>query len=289
VIILGGKEHEVPGVTTLSWRDDPKRVPRITKVTPRTRRLRSIILHTTKGKRCPIVLAGASARSSAFAEARYQMRPVKRLPSGKVIGAASFDCVIGQDGVALWQNDPVTAFSWHAMQVNAVSLGIELCQDLDGTMYRATLDSACRLVAFLCEQLGIQKQLPWEPAADRPYAGRIERLDPGFNGSSCIGVFGHRNVWIHPNENASTLVAARGFGDPGDDVFRQLASEYRFERHAFHGKDPQDLRVWRGRQKAIGFEGIDVDGIPGPKTTARLKELSYPRGIWMDKIVHAVT
>jgi hypothetical protein len=277
VLIIDGTHHHLPDLETLSWLDDPKRAPRIRKTTPRARTLRSIFVHTTKGKLCPAVKPGASTRSSAFAEARYQTRPVQRLPDGKVIGAASFDCVIGQDGVVLWLNDPVAAFTWHARQVNAVSLGIELCQDIDGSLYQATIDSACVLVVFLCEVLGLQKQVAWNHVTDRPYAGRIERMDPGRNGADCIGVFGHRNVWVPRSKTDPTLVAARGHGDPNDFVFTQLAESYHFERFDYNANEDRD--AWRKRQASLG---IVADGIPLKQTVFALRADGWINGIWAD-------
>jgi hypothetical protein len=149
----------------------------------------------------------------------------------------------------------------------------------DGSQYEACVDATAKLIVFLCERLGLQKQTCWEPAGDRPYAGHIERLDPGRDGLDVVGVLGHRNVWIRIK---GKLGAARGFGDPNDYVFERLVTEHRFERFVFHGRDPSDLRTWRGRQKLLGFEDADVDGVPLTRTTARLRELGYERGLWVD-------
>ena len=268
MIILDGKPHDVPGVVTISWLDDSKRVPRITRVSRRTRATRSIVVHTTGGRRGKL-LAGSKASDKAFAYARYQVMPTARL--------ASWDYTVNTDGRVLAQNDPVGAFSWHAMQVNSVSIGIEMVQENNGDLYDATIDAAAKLITFLCEQLGLQKQTAWEPAGDRPYAGHIERLDPGRDGMDVIGVYGHRNVWIRTK---GKLGAARGAGDPGDFVFERLVTEHRFERFVMHGQDPQDVRMWKARQMLVG--GLEADGIPGAKTTARLKELGYKLGQWVD-------
>jgi hypothetical protein len=273
MIILDGKLYEVPGVTTISWFDDPKRVPRIKKTTPRTRTIRMIFCHTVKGIHCKRLRPGGKNSDAVFAYLREQATSNRE---------ASWDATVAADGHVYWQNDPVTGFSWHAMQVNPYSIGLEMMQDADGSMYEATIAATAKLVAFLCEQLGVQKQTPWEPSSDQPHAWRIERFDPGQAGADCVGVFGHRNVWVHRSKADHTLVSAKGFGDPNDFVFERLVSEQHFERLVFHGKDPQDLRVWKGRQKALGFDGEDVDGIPLTKTLTRLRGRGYVNGIWVD-------
>lgn len=268
MIILDGTHCYPPGIETICWLDDPKRVPRITKTTPRTRTIRSIVVHTVHGTRCKALAPGGRASESLFDYAHEQATSSRD---------ASWDATVGLDGRVAWSNDPVAAFTWHATQVNPYSIGIELVQEGDGTLYDATIDAAARLITFLCEQLGIQRQTCWEPAGDRPYAGHIERLDPGRDGMDVVGVYGHRNVWIRTK---GKLGAARGAGDPGNFIFERLVAEHRFERFVMHGGDPQDLRMWRARQMLVG--GLEADGIPGAKTTARLKELGYRNGQWLD-------
>lgn len=265
MIILGGQRIDVPGVQTVSWVDDPKRAPKTPKVTPRARALRSIFLHTTHGYVCHSVKPGKGPKSTAWAEARYQVSSPRE---------ASFDCVVGQDGIVVWQNDPYKWFTWHATQVNGVSLGIEMAQDLDGTLYQDQLDSACALVSFLCVQLGIQKQTPWDHASGRPYAGRIARLDPGAAGIDCVGAFGHRNVW---HGQPWHLTPERGPGDPGDAVFAQLVSKHRFE--CFDYNALEDKKVWSDRQRRLG---IDADGLPLSGTRDALRRAGYANGIYVD-------
>lgn len=275
MIILDGKGYVVPGLETLSWLDNPKRIPKITKTTPRKRAIQSIFVHTTRGMVCKALRPGGENSDLAFAYARSQVMSKRE---------ASWDFTVNTDGVILQQNDPVLAFSWHATQVNPYSIGIEMVQEEDGTLHEDTIHATAVLVTSLCEELGLQKQTAWEPASDRPYLGRIERMDPGFGGADCVGIHGHRNVWTYRSKDDHKLVPARGPGDPNSFIFERLVTEHRFEKLAFHGKDPQDLRVWKGRQKAIGFQGLDVDGIPGPKTTARLKDLGYVHGLWVDAL-----
>lgn len=264
MIILGGQQIELPGVPTISWMEDPRRVPKITNVTRRDRVVRMIFPHTVwgyKGKLRP-----GKGVSKLFVWTRAQ-----RTRKG-----ASWDYTVGKDGVIACQNDVATHYSWHCTHPNPFGIGIEMEQDDDGTMYEATVDSAAQLIVTLCERLSIQKQTPWDSLKDRPWAGRIARLDPGRAGIDCIGIFGHRNVWHYP-KGAEKLQAERGPGDPNDYVFDRLASDHRFERFDYNASE--DLDAWRIRQAALR---VVADGIPLVNTTAALKSTGYPNGIWVD-------
>jgi len=266
VIILDGKPYDVPGVVTISWLDDPRRVPRITNVTRRDRRVRMIFPHTVWGYSG--VLRSGKGASRLFAWTRSQSNRK----------GASWDYTVGKDGVVACQNDVVTHYSWHATHPNPLSMSIEMEQDEDGTQYQACIDATCRLIVFLCEALGVQKQLPWDPRRDGPYVGHLSRLDPERAGEDCVGVMAHRHVWHYP-KGSSVLVPERGPGDPGDYVFEALVREHQFERLVYHGDDPEDLRVWKARQMLIG---VASDGIPLTQTTARLQKLGYRNGLWVD-------
>jgi hypothetical protein len=267
MIVLGGKQCEVPGVETVSWIDDPRRVPRIVNVTARTRQTRMIFVHTVHGYR-GLLQPGKMADSKLYAWTRSQ----------RARKDASWDYTVSGDGTVACQNDVVTHYSWHCTHPNPFSVGIEMEQQKDGTQYEACVDATCRLTVLLCERLGIQKQTPWDqlPYKKRPCASRIDRLDPGRAGVDCVGVLGHRNVWHYP-EGSTVLAPERGLGDPNDYVFERLVSAYGFER--FDYTLGEDLAEWRIRQTALG---VSADGIPLTKTVGALKEHGYINGIWAD-------
>lgn len=276
MITFGGNRFDVPGVTTVDWLDQPTRVHRTTKVNPRTRPIRSIFAHTVHGRRSKELRPGGKPSDLDFLYNRSIRNSTRK---------ASWDFTVDLDGSVVWQNDPVSSFTWHAGQANAFSIGFEMVTEEDGTMYQATVDAAALMVVFLCERLGIQKQTAWDDVNDRPEAGRIARLDPGRGGSDCVGLFGHRNLWTHRSKADPTLVPSRGFGDPNDYLFATLVNHHRFERFSYvarPGEVPEDRRVWQERQAALGFTGRDVDGIPLTKTVAMLKSKGYPNGIWVD-------
>lgn len=278
MIILGGEQVDVPGVLTRCWVDEPARVKRITKTTPRTRQVRAVVAHTVHGKKSKGLKPGGKPSDADYLWGRSQVNSPR---------AASWDFTVDTDGSVVWQNDPLAACAWHASQVNPFTLGFEMVTDPDGTMYEATVDAAARTVAFLCRRLGIQAQTPWDALHDRPEAGRIARLDPGRAGADVVGVYGHRNVWVPRSKEDPTLVPARGFGDPNDYLFAALVNDHRFERFAYvapAGQDPEDVRVWKERQARLGFTGRDVDGLPLRRTTDRLRAAGHPNGIWADSV-----
>lgn len=261
----------------VDWLDQPSRVTRTTKVNPRVRTIRSIFAHTVHGRTSRTLKPGGKASDQDFLYNRSLRNSTRR---------ASWDFSVDLDGSVVWQNDPLQTYTWHAGQVNAFSIGFEMVTEPDGTMYEDTIRAAAKMVTFLCEQLGIQKQTAWDTVHDRPEAGRITRLDPGRGGADCVGVFGHRNVWKARSKDDPTLVPMRGFGDPNDYLFQELVNHHRFERLSFvapSGVVTEDKQVWMDRQKELGFTGRDVDGLPLTNTVARLKNAGYPNGIWVDR------
>lgn len=277
MLVLGGQRHSVPDVSVIDWVDRPDRVARTAKVNPRTRPIRAIFAHTVHGRRSRVLKPGGKPSDLDFLYNRSIRNSTRK---------ASWDFTVDLDGSVVWQNDPLESYTWHAGQVNAFSIGFEMVTEADGTMYEDTIRAAARMVVFLCEQLGIQKQTAWDDVHDRPEAGRIARLDPGRGGADCVGVFGHRNVWKARSKDDPTIVPAKGFGDPNDYLFQELVNQHRFERFSFvapPGQTPEDQRVWKERQQVLGFTGRDVDGIPLTKTVGRLKEAGYPNGIWVDR------
>ncbi len=270
-IVLGGRRIEVAGVETISYLDEPKLVPRASDGNKRATWIRAVVVHTTAGKR-GVLRPGAKPSKRAEMLARHQANTVR---------AVSWDATVDTDGTIAWSNDPLERYTWHASQVNPYTLGIELVQDADGAVYQATLDAAAVLIDRLTAELGIQRQTPWRDG--RPYAGRIERCDPGRAGRDLVGVYGHRAVWGR-NESGKP-VPTRGFGDPGDHLFNLLrARGYEgFDPTEVAGHAPDDIATWRRRQRVLGFDDAGCDGVPGPKTVAALRAQGYPHGLWAQR------
>lgn len=255
-IIIGGRTIETPGIESVSYLDDPTRAPPLVHTTPRGRRVRSIVLHSVHGKLGP-TKAGFRASTRAEAEARYQAHTTR---------AASFDCCLDTDGTLLWQNDPIVHFTWHATAWNPVSMGIELVQDDDGTLYDGQLQTLVKVLNLLTAELRIQRQIPWG-ASGLP-KGVLARLDEhgAKRGSDWTGIGAH---YFNTTN--------RGRGD--------ITAPFEYLRRAgyecFDVDAGEDLAVWKSRQIALGFTGADVDGVPLDKTCAALEAKGHAHGLWV--------
>jgi hypothetical protein len=271
-IVLGGAQYEVPGVETVSYRDDPAAVPAATDGSPRTTWVRALVAHTVHGLRGDLKPGGKPSKRAEW-YALYQANTARQV---------SWDFTVDTDGTVAWSNDPVARYTWHGNTVNAYTIGFELVQDADGTTYQATIDSAVRMIDFLTAFFGIQRQTPWR--AGKPYAGRIARAQSGNNGRNLVGVYGHRNVWVRNGDGR--LEAVRKHGDPGDHLFLALAAagyETLETELAVGAVEAEDTRVWSVRQEALGFGGGDRDGVPGPRTRAALAAKGYAHGLWVPR------
>ena len=148
----------------------------------------------------------------------------------------------------------------HADNVNQTSVGIELVQGRDATLYEAQLDAAVRLIDFLTRRFGIQRQIP------HSYAGAVERL-AALAVDDVVGVLGHRD-----------LSPRRGPGDPGSAIMNALATA---------GYEPvdygraHDLDLWKRRQAQLALDPID--GVPGPETVDRLRAAGHAHGLWISR------
>lgn len=170
--------------------------------------------------------------------------------------------VTGFNGDTGCLEDLVKMCAWHANQANQLSYGHEMKEVVKGGCYQATYDAAFHVTLEATRVIGIQWQCP------HAYAGKpLARMADG--GKSLVGIFGHRDV---TND--------RGRWDPGDLIFAMLANAG-VERFDFNAH--QDIDVWQSRQtwlRDLGLYHGPLDGIPGPGTTAALKSLGYPDGIF---------
>jgi hypothetical protein len=163
------------------------------------------------------------------------------------------------DSDASWVNtcDLQNTAAYHAGDVNDYTIGIEIYQEPDTTMYEDQLLSVVTMVDVLTRIFSIQRQF------HGPYEGQpIQRGLDG--GKDMVGIYGHRDC----SNN-------RGFGDPGDHIFKMLGAAG-YEQFDFGAG--QDLEVWKDRQQELG---LTPDGIPGPDTCAALLEAGYDYGLWV--------
>lgn len=259
-LVFGGIAHEVEGLRSVSYLDNPALAPRITDFNRRERRIRAIVVHTTsgscaRGKVKPGNLPGDDTRGAVLA--RYQTRTLRRV---------SWDYTIDRDGLVFCQNDPLELSAWHAGVWNPISVGIELVQDADGSLYEDQLAALVRLVDELTRRLRIQRQIAWR--GDGPVLSLLARADEkgAKRGADMVGVFAH----VHTAHD-------RGPGDPGPAPFRALAAAG-YEGYDFAAG--ADLATWRERQRALG---LAADGIALDQTCAALERAGRPCGLWVPR------
>lgn len=82
-----------------------------------------------------------------------------------------------------------------------------------------------------------------------------------------VGIYGHREC-----------SSARGRGDPGDRIMEMLI-DVGYEPLDFDADE--DLERWKGRQRNLGC--LSVDGIPGPKTCAALRDIGHRHGLLVSR------
>lgn len=265
-LIINGARVPTP-FPCLNWENAPDKVKKHTKVNKRIGRCNLIVMHTIHGEPGRLVPGSKpSALDIGVAHSHFvSSRP------------ASTDAYVDTDGSVVWANDPALTMTWGAPGVNMTGMHIEMCTDLDSTLYQATVDTAGVLVEILCRALGIQMQTPWDFVKDEPHAGRIHRCDDGTGAKNIVGVIGHRNVWGF--NHAHVLTNERSFWDPGSFIFKHLVDKHRFEKFDFEAGT--DTAEWVKRQLGLGFSAADADGLPMSHTVAALKAAGYPNGIWV--------
>lgn len=248
-VIIDGREEEIEGLIIVNYKDEPKY-----KLKPgedmrnrRTRWVRSVTGHTTKGK--PTKLKPGCGPDTDVESRIARLWATDGRNAGTHLSIDS-DCSIGCHA------DLLRDATYHASSLNEVSISFELYQEPDGGIYVDQVRCAVFLTEWLCARFGIQRQMP------RPDCrGVIQRIARG--GSNCVGVFGHR----HQTRN-------RGPGDPGDHYFIALAQAgfmaFDFDSH-------EDIDFW----KLIQIKhGLVEDGVPGPLTCDALRAAGYKDGLW---------
>lgn len=251
-LLVAGLVVPVPGVTVIGPHDAVWSHLSPGDCRPRTIVPHQIILHKTKGGVPELVRPGLGPRGRAERTADFWAGDPTH--SGAQL-------VSGSDGVVGCLCDVVLTEAYHATVSNPYSIGIETYEEQGGIVYEAAIESTIAVVLTLVEHLGIQLQVP------RTYNGRpLARMANG--GRDVIGVLGHR-------DNTDR----RGHWDPGDELFRRLRAH---GAESFDFDAGEDKAVWKSRQLALNAKGykLDVDGIPGPATTAALRHEGYRGGVW---------
>jgi N-acetyl-anhydromuramyl-L-alanine amidase AmpD len=264
-VVVDGRVEVISGLELeqqLNYKLDPqlKLIPGEDMRSRRTRWIRSIIIHTTKG--LPTKVKAGKGPDTKLEERIARLWSTDHRHAGAHL-SIDWDCTVGCHA------DLIQDAAYHAGVINEFSIGIELFEDKQGTLYSEQLDTAVLVVEWLCRRFQIQRQML--PPTYEKIHPRLQR-----GGPDCVGVFGHRHV-----------TTDRGPGDPGNDVFNwlKMAGFQIFNFEQTPGvelpKDParrSDDRVfWIPIQRKYGLYG---DGIPGPLTGDALQQAGYECGIW---------
>jgi len=169
--------------------------------TARRKAVAHIVLHTTGGYPDSKHPTPQHIRPEAAEAKHCQARNVHAYWSkAERIGAAHL--LIDADGAVYQVADLSTRAMYHCVGYNQVSIGVEVVQQGDSSLFAAQLVS----VVELCEWLALRFSLPRSVAM--PYTGVRDVVDG-------VGVLGHRD-----------LSSNRGSGDPGDFVMGALVDAF---------------------------------------------------------------
>jgi hypothetical protein len=271
-LLIDGELVPVPGATVLSPGDEPWVKLALNDFGKRpTAWVRQIIAHTTQGKWPQLIRPGSPPAPGDRAEQIARYWSTNGTPGGAplIVDGKTIACLI----------DLVRFQGYHATTCNPWSIGIEMVQEPDGTIYSDTIDTTVALILVLCDRLGIPCWIHGKPYKTNTI---IERLKDG--GQNVVGIFGHNQMawmfpaWLPAEKRAAypNGYADRGRGDPGDEIGVRLrkAGAVAFDYDA-RGELDFARCVQRLLNERYG-ERLTEDGLWGPGTTAAARRA----GIW---------
>lgn len=257
-IIINKRDYRVPDQTIQNYIDDPNLS---LKPNDGKRRIntwiRGIVLHTSRG------IPGGSNKTAQkiVPGVGPNLKRDERIAKMWSLDSrnAGAHLIVDADGSWVCTADLQNFAAYHAGNVNGVTIGIEIYQQYDATIYEVQLENVCIMVDFLTKHFGIQRQF------HRPYRGRA--IKRGLQrGLDMVGIYGHRDC----SNN-------RGSGDPGDAIFDYL-QDCGYESYNYDYDE--DKSIWRQRQEQLNL--LD-DGIPGPTTVQALRNNGYNYGLWVSR------
>lgn len=255
-LLIDGRLVPVPGYEIISPNETPWAHLSAEDGRVRSNRPQQAILHKTIADNPEVVLAGRGPHGGDEDVARMWAKDPRSSAAQNVTAC---------DGRTVCLADLARVSSWHDgnYQSNLLAYGHEMKEVKGGGVYQATLDACLEITLVATALLGIQWQCPIRYVDNKP----LRRFANG--GRDLVGIFGHRDV-----------SDSRNRWDPGDAIFEML-------RHrgveAFDFAAREDIDVWGERQEwlaGLGYYKGGIDGVPGPKTTAALKQAGFPGGIW---------
>lgn len=274
MLIFDGVGHAVPNRQGISFLDSPllsiTRGGSGTDWRPRPRGtwISGITFHTRLGK--PVLVRSGDGPNLGWDE----------VLGGRFVAddrQASCHVAIDADGSFACLADIVDVVTYHAGQVNEVTVGVEMFQASDGGVWESTLRAAVDIADVLTRVLGIQRQFPIEHGLCRRFAcptqgvtkaSKLAYAPGGARGRDFCGVFGHRNVTRN-----------RGRGDPGDELFTMLAAA---GYEGWNVDQGEDLDAWSKRQHQLTINEDDCDGIAGRLTRRMIAHSGRNAcGVWV--------
>lgn len=266
-LVFNGKKVEVDGLTSVDFLDNPKYHIANRGFKPRAENewIRGIVLHTRMG------MVSHCMHSEPRNNRWDEVLPKRWELSNRYVGA---HIAIDSDGSYSCMADLITEYTHHAGQVNPYTVGIEIYQGGKGDLYLPAIEACVKIVDILTRELGIQRMFPSETGLSyriardgrKPWR-RTRRLawhPDGRRGVDFAGVYGHRNATRN-----------RGRGDPGNEIFAELANA---GYEIFSIDAEEDKTVWRARQRKLG---VITDGIPDLRTRKALSDEGRPAGQWV--------
>ena len=208
-LVIGGRRVVVDGVQVINDLDDPTLALTSRSCTRRRAgaAVEFVVLHTTKGYPDHEQPAPQRVREEAATASQCHARQTVaawQRPDGRVGGAG---LIIDADGTVLCLCDLLDTAAYHCVGLNQRSVGIEVTQQGDSSLYRRQLDVVVAVCGVLAVEFDLLKTvaMPWTGC-------RAKYVDGGYvGGLEGISFIGHRD--------ASTN---RGFGDPGDFIMKAL-------------------------------------------------------------------
>lgn len=185
--------------------------------------------------------------------------------------SASAPFIIADNGTALNIADLGTDRCWGSGSWSLSALDIEMDEEGPNGITAECIATAVEMAWWLTDHFGVQPQIPAVLDKDgnlQPFLGDVPTFLDEDKARDWRGHLFHANS------------PSRGKGDPGPALGIALL------KSGFEGFDPRDhehTKVWKTRQRELGFAEKDCDGIPGPMTrTAMLKK--FGRATWAQRV-----
>lgn len=268
------------GVTVRNWLDDPRlRLDMTREGNPpdgwhRARPPQATIWHTTMGTgpqaiRPVPVGCSSPALGACVAPTGNRGENVSRYWTGSA-NQAGAQLIVDAGREILQTCDLATEGAYHAGGANDRTLGVELVQEGDKSLWADSLDPTAVLLAdFLSAWFGMQRLYPSR------YVGPQPRL------RTCQTYYGHLG---HRDQTSD-----RGLYDPGNAIGEALGSAG-YER--LDTSAGADVEVFKARQRDLnarlptGMKPLTVDGIPGPAFVAAMRAV-HGRACWVPRPMDA--